>query len=227
MPSTFNEMKPLRRFRFGWKSAGAIILLLVLAVGGIGFLHTAAGRRLPLGRRLLGWVGLPCPLDRDLSAERVEASRQRGVSALRGNRPAPSRPALAGLRLLETTQAQAQTWASARGISCRLQSHGMHFLKCENVKPKSLPRDPGQSPIHMLTLAFGPRGHLVAVDLFRRGLSPAESVHLLQTLSARLTRTLGKPTDRRGPATEDYFRSDTMKVALIDYRFRDYLAMLM
>ena len=177
--------------------------------------------------QILGWMGMKCPLDRpDLTAERVEASRQIGVQTLAGNPPAPVRFVSAGLRLDQTTEAEASSWAERQGITCVSQIRGMHFLKCADVKLLSGGADSSQIPIHMLTLAFNPQDKLVAVDIFRRKLKAEEASHLMRELSATLNQKLGQPTQVMGGTTPEPFSGNLMKTAFVHYRFQDYLVML-
>ena len=209
------------------QGVAATLTAATLAVGGIGFLHTPMGRKLPIGRKLLGWMGVPCPIDTThLTAARVEQSRQLGVQALRSKQAAPARPALTGLRLDETSEAESAHWAQVHGISCHLLVRGMHFLKCEEISAGSFGITPGHSPIQTLTLAFNPSGRLVAVDIFRRKLGAEEASAVMLDLSLRLRSRLGAPTEARGALTPASLGGDIMKTAYVNYRFRDYLAML-
>src|SRR4051812_28057069 len=113
------------------KGVAATSVVAALFIGGIALFHTPYGKKLPIGRKLLGLMGIPCPLERSqLSAEQVEATRQIGVRALRGFKTAPARPALIDLKMDQTTESEAWGWAKARDIQCVPKTRGMRFIKC-------------------------------------------------------------------------------------------------
>jgi hypothetical protein len=179
-------------------------------------LHTSTGRKLPIGRKLLGLMGVQCPLDRvPLTAQQVEASRHIGLAALRGQSPAPAHPSLAGLRLNVTTEAQALVWARARGIDCIPQARGMRFLKCHDVSQASL------------TLGFDSRGRLVAVDVFRHKLRAREASELMRRLSQALSTRLGRPTETIGELSPRFLDGGReMRTSFVNFQFEDYVALL-
>ncbi len=212
----------------GWMRGALVILVLVgVALGGIGFLHTPMGRGLPMGMKILTWMGVACPLDRSgLTATQVEASRRLGVQALAGAQFARIRPALEGLELDVTSVPEALAWARSRGIACQLQVKGMRFLRCPDVNPAAFTPVRGVRPIHLLTLAFDPADRLVAVDVFRRKLDSSEASGLMQGLTDSLKKRLGQPTEAMGDFTQQALSGPTMTVALMNFRYKDYLAML-
>jgi hypothetical protein len=202
-------------------------IVLLAAVGSIGFLHTPTGRKLPIGRKLLSWMGVKCPIDTThLTAREVEESRQRGVTSLRGKKLAPNQPTLAGLDINRTTEEEAQTWAALRGISCASEIKGMRFLKCKDVSPFALGEQAGKTPIQTLTLAFSPENRLVAVDVFRRKLNSREAAQVMTDLSAKLSEKLGPPTESLGELSDQELSGKTLKVSFVHYRFKNYLALL-
>ena len=93
-----------------------------MATGFIGFLHT------PAGRPLLAALGVGCPVKRVTPAQ-AEALRQRGLSGLRGARPAPARPAL-GLSLDVSTEKDVKAWASRAHLECAVVNRGLRQLSC-------------------------------------------------------------------------------------------------
>ncbi len=194
---------------------------VVLSVGGVGFLHTAAGRKLPLGRKLLTLMGVECPLGKNQSAEAVDASRLRGMSVLKGQEAAAVRPAL-GLKLDESTEFEALEWGKLLKLKCELQIRGGRFLKCREPKTQGV-----------FTLAFNPAGKLVAVDVFRRRVSVKSIGPLLADLADGLRRQLGEPHETEGALTKSYLVNaddsrvpSTMKTAYVQYHFSNYVAQL-
>lgn len=197
-----------------------ILITATTAIAGIGFLHTPCVRNLPIGRKLLGLMGMKCPIDfSSLTSEQVEASRKMGVKLLSGRRFARARPTLPGLTLALTSEAEALIWARERNMDCVSEKRGMHFIKCERATGSLVPPQ-------TLTLAFSPTDKLVAVDIFRRRLSSKDAAELMLSLSAELRRKIGSPTEARGGLTPGDFEGDIMRVSYVNYRFRDYLAML-
>lgn len=100
-----------------------------LAVGGVGFLHTSAGK--PLLMKIGG-----CPAAKVAPGD-VERARDRSVIATRGDATAPARPAL-GFRLDETRAADVRAWAVRRGITCVERREGT-LVQCANVPANTLP----------------------------------------------------------------------------------------
>ncbi len=100
-----------------------------LAVGGVGFLHTSAGK--PLLMKIGG-----CPAAKVAPAD-VERARDRSVVATRGEASAPARPAL-GFRLDETRVGDVRAWATRRGLSCVERREGTLF-QCAQVPASALP----------------------------------------------------------------------------------------
>ena len=165
--------------------------------------------------KILRWTGMACPFGKNLTAEAVEASRQRGMTALMGTKSAVKRPAL-GLVLASTTEPQAESWARAHLLECRREVRGMHFLSC---------KEPGKEATY--TLAFNPAGKLVAVDLFRRKVSVESAESLLGSVADTLQNDLGPPHHKGGEFTRSYlYGGSEVKISFIEYRFRDYIAMV-
>lgn len=195
------------------QALGVVVALSLLIVGGIGYLHTAEGRKLPIARTLLSWIGVECPLGRGLSAETVEASRQKGVSAYQGTAQAPARPAL-GLVLDVSTEADGKAWASRMNLECEKVVKGEVFLKC---REKNTPAT--------YTLAFKPNGKLAALDVFRRNVSRKSIQPLLDASKKYLSEQLGSPQEHRGELEGDFLlHGNGLNTAYVRYKFKDYVA---
>jgi hypothetical protein len=213
------------------KGIASVAAVAVLFVGFVGFLHTPAGRKLPMGRRLLSLMHISCPINfKKLTTGQVEYTRRYGMNAIKGTRATSVTPSLIGLELNQTTERGAQTWASNSGLKCESLVRGLHYLKCENVSPNLIRYDGnvvvGTRPIQALTLAFSPTEKLIAVDVFRRQLPPAEAANVMQSVSENLDKKLGKPTESFGALTAAHLGGQTMKTAFCNYRFKNYVALL-
>ena len=189
----------------------------VLAVGFIGFLH------LPAARPLLATLGVSCPVGHATMAQ-VEASRSVALGELRGQAPAAARPAL-GLSLDATTEAQAVAWAEARHLDCSAKEKGLKYLKCEKVPAEALGQPYTALPVDELTLAFGSKGVLVGVQTYRAQVPPQEAEKLMAGERQSLRETLkAEPTKEVGDRSGAYLAAGPMHMAVIDYRFSDYIA---
>jgi len=184
--------------------------------GVVGLLHA------PVGRPLMGRLGMSCPA-RGVSPAAAEALRQRGVGALRGTAPAPARPAL-GLSLDRTRVVDVRAWASARGVACEARQRPSSVVTCTNVPLTAVWPGRIAGTIDELAFAFAPDGRLVAVDSLRRGLSGAAASRLFDELARELAAVLGPDGERVGDSTAAYLDEAPMRTARLRYRFSDYLA---
>jgi hypothetical protein len=183
------------------------LLVAVLSLGAVGFLHTRQGMR------LLMKLGAQCPLGKKLTAQAVEKSRLRGLAHERGRKPASKRPAL-GLALDSSSEIDAIEWGRSMHLECFSEVRGEKFLRCT---------EPGTEGTTML--AFNPSGKLVAVDVFRKRVSPRSLDPLLASISRSLESELGKPQQRVGEMSSRYLvAGTTVKTAYFEYRFSNYVA---
>lgn len=182
--------------------AGAAVALSVVAIG---VLHTPYGR--PLMRR---W-GMRCPA-RDVSPAAAEALRLRGAHALRGDRPAPARPAL-GLDLDRADLDGARGWAAARRGSCTTRERPSSSLICRNV-----------AGYDEVTFGFAPDGRLISAATFRQGLPAAAAARLFRQIQDGLAARLGGAGDLAGDPAADALGAGALRVARLQHRFSDYLA---
>ena len=178
----------------------------------IGALH------LPIARPLLGALGMGCPLK--ASPEEVEAARLRSARAVRGTEPSPARPAL-GFRLDQMTRAEVEAWASQSGLSCQPSQQGM-VLRCKAVPATALGEAEGM--VDDLTFGFRPQdGRLVNLTALRAQPDPGAAAETLQRIRAGLAAKLGEGR-LLGQPTALYLAGGALRTALVEYRFRDYLA---
>ncbi|MDF1928763.1 hypothetical protein PXH78_33465, partial [Mycolicibacterium smegmatis] len=82
---------------------------------------------------------------------------------------APARPVPGGFVLDATTPEEARQWAHENRIACEDVKHGYSYLRCRGVEANKLGL--AGPPVSELWLSFGPNGHLIGVDVYRRGMS--------------------------------------------------------
>lgn len=200
-----------RRLRLGL-GAG---LLLACAVLAIGWLHTAAGLR------LLVALGVPCPVN-TVSAQRVAELRRTGLAPLSKLAPAPARPALAGMQLDRTTEAEARAFLARVHARCEQQVRGYRYLRCRGVDAQALAL--AGPPVSELWLSFGQDGRLVGIDVYRRGMAPRDLRTVWSADAARLRDRLGRPTLALGDPAPEALAASPLRVARVQYRYADYVA---
>ena len=196
-----------------WVMAGAGAALLVLGVGGA--MHTRAGLR------ALAALGVPCPVDR-VAAAQVDHVRRAGLAGLRGDTPAPVRPAVAGLLLDMTTEAQAQALLASAHAECEVQARGYRHLRCRGVDAAALGL--AGPPVSEMWLSFGPAGRLVGVDVYRRGMRPDDVRAVWSDAAGRLRAALGAPGLAVGDPAPDVLAASPIQTARVQYRYADYVA---
>ncbi|MBS0378457.1 MAG: hypothetical protein JSS29_08225 [Proteobacteria bacterium] len=198
-----------------WRSAAAgTLAVLCLGITAVGAIHTHAGRS------LLARLGVPCPVN-TVSPAKVLAVREFAVSRARGSVPAPSRPAL-GLELDVSTEAQVSAWAARTHVQCDAIVRGYHFLRCRGV-PAAAVGEAGP-PVSELWFSFGPGNTLVALNLYRRGMTAAEVHQAWRSATERLRMSLGPPTQATGDATLTSVVTSPVAVARVHYAYTDYIA---
>ena len=163
-------------------------------------------------------MGVTCPLGKSLSADAVEASRLRGMAAIKGRELAAVRPAL-GLKLDTSTELDALEWGKLLKLKCEVLIRGGRFLKCRDSQTQGV-----------FTLAFNPSGKLVAIDVFRRKISVKSIGPLLDDLADGLRHQLGDPHVSEGSLTKTYLMPpetpQVMKTAYVQYHYSNYVAQL-
>jgi hypothetical protein len=192
--------------------AGGVTLL----IAAIGFLHT------PAGRPLLARVG-GCPVGNAPPA-RVEEGRVRAVLQTRGAEAAPARPAL-GFRLDETTLADVKAWASHHGARCVEKREGT-LLQCADVPSRAIdgPAADASAKVDDVSFGFTPGTHvLTGISTLRYARVPGGAVATLDHKVSSLEKELGagKATGQRD---EGYLSGGAYRTAVVEYRFRDYMA---
>lgn len=198
--------------------AGTLVRIaagVLLALGGIGWLHT------PAGLRLLVALGVPCPV-RSVPAERVTALRAAALAPLRTLALAPARPAPAGLQLDRTTEAEAQAVLARAHARCEPLVRGYRYLRCRGVDAQALAL--AGPPVSELWLSFGPAGRLIGVDVYRRGMAAQEVRTVWSAAAARLRDRLGPPAVVLGDPAPEALAALPVQVARVQYRYADYVA---
>jgi hypothetical protein len=208
--------------------AGTFVTVVTAAIG---LMHTSAGA--PILARLGG-----CPA-MGVSAAEVNALRLRGVSGLRGTRPAPTRPAL-GFVLDHTTPADVEAWAVRAGVRCTSKKRGILLLSCKNVPRAALPEATGEPSqpveaapaadrprvIEDLALSFDPREHLISIDALTRSLPAVNAAAAFSSSDARLAALLGPATETAGDSQASQLARTPLATSLRRYRFSDYIAIV-
>ena len=182
---------------------------LLVATAFVGFLHTKPGH--PLLMRLAGIAG--CPMG-GASARQVDAARRAAVARIRGNDPAPARPAL-GFRLDETTLVDVRAWAQRAGVDCT-EEREQTLVKCANVESAAIGRPVSEGTIAELAFDFAPEGPLASVTTLYSHRTADDTVRIATDIRDALTQALG-PAHR---VAGSFARSGT--TAVLEYRFRDY-----
>lgn len=201
----------MKRAKWIRVSIYAVSVLAALTVF-VGFLHTKAGRP------LLARFGVGCPVK--ASPEAVEAARDHSARAQRGVEMAASRPAL-GFELGKATLADVKAWAEAKHVECEDRREGL--LRCTNVPPAAL----GSTGPIFEKVDFGfvlATNQLVNINAWRKGLSSTAAASQLNELADTMQQQLGAPTKESGARTAQYLGSGPMRTAVVQYRFKDYIA---
>ncbi|GCB06717.1 hypothetical protein [Ralstonia sp. SET104] len=207
-------MSPLRRLQ---RYAVPSVAALTVVIGLVGAMHLKAARP------MLAMLGVPCPVD-NTTAEQVSALRASGLAQLRGDKPAPARPLPGGFVLDGTTANEAARWAHENGIACDDVTHGYSYLRCRGVDAQKLGL--AGPPISELWLSFGPSGHLIGMDVYRRGMSARDTAAAWAGAAHALRNALGMPTALMGDASPEVLSSSPLQTARLQYRFADYLAIV-
>lgn len=197
------------------------LVLLVVAAGFLGFLHTPTAQRIPFIQEATNSIlGYSCSPEK-LSFAELSSLRTRAISHLQGMQYAPSRPAL-GLVLDQTTIREASNWLQEKGLSCRHGVNAYAFIKCIRVPANSL-GERSFNLIDEMALSFNTKGKLVSINLLRRKLSASDGAKILGDISHSLKSRLGNPTKIFGDIDVKTF-TEAMNSVSIEYSFKDYLA---
>jgi len=157
-----------------------------------------------------------------MTAAQMDRARSLGVSANRGTRSAPVRPAL-GFALDVTTLADVHAWADREHVDC--EDAGPALVTCSHVTPVALGRPGVERSIDELGLGFDVHGHLVNVTTLRTHMRSGDAANAARDVALILSGTLG-PADKANGA----FDANHLAVAGIDslatvrYRYADYFA---
>jgi hypothetical protein len=189
---------------------------IAVAVAGVGFLHTKAGRP------LLAALGVGCPAMRVSPAE-VEGLRQRALSSLRGSLPASARPVF-GLTLDGSTETEVRSWTAARGLDCQLAARPTRHLTCRDVPATALRRAAEEPAVDEVSFTFYPDGRLLGVETLRRALTGGDAARIFTAITSALDAEVGSSTERAGTPSADYLAGGAMHTAFARYRYSNFLA---
>ncbi|MGN6527159.1 MAG: hypothetical protein ACTHL8_12305 [Burkholderiaceae bacterium] len=190
------------------------IAAAALAVASIGWMHTAGGRA------LLGRLGVPCPVN-TVDARQVLAVRDDAIARTRGEALAPERPAL-GLQLDRSTEPQVARRMSSARAHCDAIVRGYRYLRCRGVAADALGVE--GPPVSEIWFSFDPGGHLVAVNLYRRGMDESQARQSWRGAVDGLQQALGRPTATTGDPSLAQLLASPLGVARIQYAYADYVA---
>jgi hypothetical protein len=192
----------------------ATVAVVCVGIAAIGWMHTHTGRM------LLAKLGLPCPVNQ-VEPKRVMAVREDAIARSRGTAPAPSRPAL-GLQLDVSTDVQVSAWAARTHSECVTIARGYQFLRCRAMSAAAL--GVAGPPVSEIWFSFGPNHTLIAINLYRRNMTEAETQQSWRTAVQRLRESLGTPTQSTGDLTLDSLVNSPVSVARVRYTYADYIA---
>jgi hypothetical protein len=199
-----------------FRTARAVVLTALAATAVIGLLHAKAGR--PLLAKLGG-----CPVQH-ANRDNMDAIRKYAVAQSPPvDGTAPARPAL-GFKLDQTTEDDVRAWAKTNKVTCEENSTRGSFV-CRNV-PGSALGDPDVLPVEELTMAFSPAGKLVNLLAMRESLSSIKASQVFVARAARLEKEIGAPSHAGGKSDPAFFDEDVLRTAVVDYKYRDYEAMV-
>ena len=180
----------------------------------VGFLHTKAGRP------LLARLGVGCPVK--ASPADVEAARLKSARALRGVETAASRPAL-GFALDSMTLTDVKAWVAKNDLNCDELRIGL--MRCTNVPVSAFGDQETGANVDQLDFGFAPASeHLVNISAWRHGMSGNAAAAQMGSIVSSMAKQLGAPTRQAGDRTAGYLASGAMHTAIVEYRFKDYIA---
>jgi hypothetical protein len=192
------------------------VIGLCLGTLALGWVHTHAGHL------LLAKLGVPCPVNK-VDLRRVMVIREAAMARYRGSGLAPHRPAL-GLQLDVSTEAHVNAWTARTGAQCDAITRGYHFLRCRGLPAAAL--GVVGPPVSEIWFSFGPGDTLIAINLYRRGMTQAEARQSWQTAVQLLHQNLGAPTQSTGDLTLGGLLNSPVSVARVQYAYSDYIAVI-
>ncbi len=198
------------------RRAAQIVAGAAFALAAVGALHAPFAR--PLLMRLGG-----CPVaGHRMTVAQMENARRMSSSVLRGDGPAPARPAV-GFVLDVTTLADVKAWSARSGVDCEAPHDG--FLLCKHVQPAALGLDPAAPPVDELSLGFDGASRLVNESTLRTHLPPEVASREAKQIVRALTDCLGPSAKTAGDFDPTQIaRPGVDGVSTVAFRFRDYIA---
>ena len=134
---------------------------------------------------------------------------------------APDRPAL-GLQLDRSTETEVAGQMARDNVHCDEISRGFRYLRCRGV-PAQLLRTNGP-PVSEIWFSFKPDHTLMAINLYRRGMTESETRQSWRIALEKLREALGVPTAMTGDTTLTSLMEKPVAVARVEYSYSDYVA---
>ncbi|RAS20618.1 hypothetical protein [Paraburkholderia bryophila] len=191
-----------------------LVAAMCVSIAAIGWMHTSQGRQ------LLARLGVSCPVD-TVDSQVVLSMRNNAISRERGSLAAPDRPAL-GLQLDRSTEMDVAGQMARDNVHCDEISRGFRYLRCRGV-PAQLLRTNGP-PVSEIWFSFKPDRTLMAINLYRRGMTESETRQSWRIALENLREALGAPTATTGDATLTSLMEKPVAVARVEYSYSDYVA---
>ncbi|HQY61331.1 MAG: hypothetical protein IPQ09_07615 [Myxococcales bacterium] len=205
--------QPERQPRSKVKSAVVgVAISIAAATGVVGLLHTSVGK--PLLAKAGG-----CPAN-NAPPQGVEDAQKRAIRLTRGDTPAPARMAL-GFQLDKTTLNDVQSWAKARGVTCKATREDT-TISCVDIPAEALPATFARARIDELEMSFrvGDKT-LLGLSTWRWHLPEDTAARELDSVVAGLRGSLGSPMTDEGDRAR--LGREPYAGAIVKYNFKDYL----
>lgn len=184
----------------------------LLAVAGMGLLHTSVGK--PLLMKVGGCPAANAP------PEGVEESQKRAILSTRGTAIAPKRHAL-GFELDKTTFADVEAWAKRHGISCNASRENTTY-SCARVPASALPASASTADLDELELSFRVKDKtLISLSTWRWHLPEGRAASELSAVTRTLRDDLGEPATNEGDHAS--LGREPFAGSIVKYNFKDYL----
>jgi hypothetical protein len=208
--------------------AGRVLKRAAMAVGGfcvasfalIGFAHTRAGR--PLLRYIPGMGACPMGFDHPLSPAERDQQRSRALLPFRGTERAASRPAL-GFALGRSTRSDVAAWQAQFQLACHPDLDGTETT-CAGVPQAALGGEGEGGKADEASFFFDPQDRLVAVNVARRGLLPAQATQMVEARAKELSEKAGPSSRTVGTLDPEFLAPGRIAEAAVEFRFSDYHA---
>lgn len=192
-----------------------------LVAGAVAF--TPTGGAIARGLVRMAHGGCPFGYDRAPTAAERERARLHFAATHRGERRAPSRPAL-GFTLDHTTRAQVVAAMSARGVHCSA-GRGLSDLTCAHVPGTALAGSAPASLDRTLWFTFGTRDQLLSLISVSRDTSAQSVSNAFVNVQRTLNLEAGTATSSTGSADPEALSKARLRQASAEFRFANYYAL--